>query len=97
MAAGKSKKAGKKASADSEAGTANADAKAGGGMLGIALLAVGALASSFATVFFLTPATVPEAPVCETTESAARYPHYDRKRPCDALPQDESRNHQRQW
>lgn len=70
MAAGKSKKAGKNASADSEAGTANADSKAGGGILGIALLAVGALASSFATVFFLTPTTVPEAPVCETAESA---------------------------
>jgi flagellar FliL protein len=71
MAAGKGKKADKKTSADAEAGTAPADAKAGGGVLGIALLAVGALATSFATVFFLTPAAVPEAPVCETAESAS--------------------------
>lgn len=70
MAAGKGKKAGTKDSADAEAGAPPAKVKAGGGMLGIALLAVGALASSFATVFFLSPATVPDAPVCEATESA---------------------------
>ncbi len=47
------KKAAKATSTD-EPGAAPAGAKSGG-VVGLALLAVGALATSFATVFFLTP------------------------------------------
>tara|TARA_R110000803_G_scaffold99011_1_gene167081 strand:+ start:1604 stop:2128 length:525 start_codon:yes stop_codon:yes gene_type:complete len=67
MAKGK----GAKAAEDAAPESAPAEAKAGGGILGLALLAVGAIASSFATVYFLSPAPAAEVAVCEVDESAA--------------------------
>ncbi|WP_373005247.1 flagellar basal body-associated protein FliL [Hyphomonas sp.] len=64
------KSKGAKAADDAAPETAPAEAKAGGGILGLALLAVGAIASSFATVYFLSPEPVAEVAVCEADESA---------------------------
>lgn len=62
------KKASKAASTDG-VDAAPAGAKSGG-VVGLALLAVGALATSFATVYFLTPSAPVEAtPVCAPGES----------------------------
>ncbi len=61
---------GGKAADDAAPDSAAAEAKSGGGILGLALLAVGAIASSFATVYFLSPAPAAEVAVCETEESA---------------------------
>mgnify|MGYP003674534781 CR=1 FL=1 len=72
------KKASKAASTDG-VDAAPAGAKSGG-VVGLALLAVGALATSFATVYFLTP---------------SGYSRHDRKRTCDALHQIEDRDHLR--
>jgi flagellar basal body-associated protein FliL len=66
MAKGKSAKAADEAAPDA----APAEAKAGGGVLGLALLAIGAIFSSFATVYFLSPAPASEVAVCEADESA---------------------------
>jgi len=67
MAKGKGAKAADNAATES----APAEAKAGGGILGLALLAVGAITSSFATVYFLSPAPAPatDVAVCEADES----------------------------
>tara|TARA_R110000787_G_scaffold102192_5_gene208126 strand:+ start:47863 stop:48387 length:525 start_codon:yes stop_codon:yes gene_type:complete len=63
------KKASKAASTDG-VDAAPAGAKSGG-VVGLALLAVGALATSFATVYFLTPsAPIAAAPACAPGESA---------------------------
>jgi flagellar basal body-associated protein FliL len=74
MAEGKGKKVGKESApesaSDDGAVAEPAKAASGGGILGMALLAVGAIASSFATVYFLTPAPVPEPAVCASDESA---------------------------
>ncbi|KCZ92208.1 flagellar basal body-associated FliL family protein [Hyphomonas johnsonii] len=42
--------------------------KASGGMAAIAILAAGALVSSFATVYFLSPASVPDSAACVTPQ-----------------------------
>ncbi len=72
MSAGKTGKAGKVAESAPDGAAVPKAKSGGGGVLGIAVLAVGALAASFATVYVLTPSVAPVVAACAPTETAAQ-------------------------